>query len=1050
MRSVTALSTAFLMIVSSMAGCLEVVEDIAEIIGCSDENAENFDPNATTGSDDLCLFLENEARFMAAMGDAMAADPSSYLLDSDSGVSGVEYSMSMSGYDPDSGMSVSMEMLSVVMVDLESQSMYNRSMISYMDMISIDSEMVWSGTDIMVTTSIGGPMASEVGESGTTSSISRDMSPDLEEAVRAASFGMTGMMGMEDLLMSGVLPGGDHDDDDEPDWENFDAYCYDLDADEIVDTGDSDNSEQQDEQTCYEMGYEWVNSQEKEDELHEEDDFEWMDQNGDGLLEMGELEAALRSEPSMPVEMVDCIIDNVGPVFPDHDDDENGMLDEDEFVDFEIYMENYFDIDEMCGFDNHLTGDMMPEGSSVSITLDEETGIQTMVMQTVDDTGDMAMTIRLHGDGSFHSYEMGMDDGESVMTMSFSYLTNEMVSIPEIDYTLDRTATPIFVEVESMMVCDDGELVPAWSVMDGWEDCGDGSDESFGDGASDHHSPYLDILVDLDEDGDLLLSWTEFESFLVNSFGDWADDAERSEAHETFNATDIDDDGYLDADELPCALPNSAFPNCDGEAEEGPDGMMDWVDVDLDGLLSFEEVFTAMTNVDESDYELASGDLLDLLEATVASEVGESEAGIDISFYWDREGDLWGTYNYDYTVDQDYTHIDFEHVGGVVMYSANSTVTYLYSDPPSGISDGDWVEFSVVFSDGDIEPYFGMSGENGMFGESCYNMGDMIDCSAGVTMGMSFSEGVSYEIEYESGFSKTSMVYEIEIIDGGIGCNYHEEYGVMCHSGGGSDSVHFTDMDGDITWEMSGDDDWLGNSNEALLIDIFDQFSACDTWNGVNGGFGVLAESHEIECFFEEAGDYLSQYFEVEHEDDSDNEPEMFFCDNGEEVPMDWVNDGWDDCGDGSDEDSWEDYDFPMVLHAHVVDQVANAPIADFELRMLDCNEGNMDAEDDMEDDSEPIWDECTVVMAFPLSGGEIDGVVVDYVDSDGDGMVSSGDISIVSGPVGEYEIQPYDTWAEEYSADSALIGQELPGFGAFLGVIGLLGAALAGRERDA
>ncbi|MFL2953340.1 MAG: hypothetical protein ACJZ4X_04730 [Candidatus Thalassarchaeaceae archaeon] len=149
-------------------------------------------------------------------------------------------------------------------------------------------------------------------------------------------------------------------------------------------------------------------------------------------------------------------------------------------------------------------------------------------------------------------------------------------------------------------------------------------------------------------------------------------------------------------------------------------------------------------------------------------------------------------------------------------------------------------------------------------------------------------------------------------------------------------------------------------------------------------------------------------------------------------------------------EDSWEDYDFPMVMHAHVVDQMANAPIADFELRILDCDEGDMDSEDDMEDDSDPIWDECTVVMAFPLSGGEIDGVLVDYLDSDGDGMVSSGDISIVSGPVGEYAIQPYDTWAEEYSADSALIGQELPGFGAFLGVIGLLGAALAGRERDA
>ena len=134
-------------------------------------------------------------------------------------------------------------------------------------------------------------------------------------------------------------------------------------------------------------------------------------------------------------------------------------------------------------------------------------------------------------------------------------------------------------------------------------------------------------------------------------------------------------------------------------------------------------------------------------------------------------------------------------------------------------------------------------------------------------------------------------------------------------------------------------------------------------------------------------------------------------------------------------------------MHAHIVGQVLNAPITDFELRVLDCAEDDMD---DTDDDSEPVWDDCTVVMAFPLSGGEIDGIVVDYVDSDENGMVSSGDISIVSGPVGEYEIQPYDMWAEEYSADSALIGQEVPGFGAFLGMIGLLGAAFIGRKRDA
>ena len=1023
MRSVTALSTAFLMIVSSMAGCIEGLEDIADAIGCSDENASNYDPDATSGSDDLCLFLENEARFMAAMGDAMSADPSSYLLDSDSGVSGVEYSMSMSGYDPDSGMSVSMEVLSVIMVDLESQSMYNRSMISYMDMISIDSEMVWSGTDIMVTTSIGGPMASEVGESGTTSSISRDMSPDLEEAVRAASFGMTGMMAMEDLLMSGGLPGGDQDggdgdhrDDgghiswnsyhggycewegysdavdagedsrwwckisqDDEDWENWWYYCE-YHQDEGADDADAlpsfvwhctDDFGQSEEfehsadgdEASGESGDEDCNSDiescgdgdNREDD--DESDFDWFDRNQDGFVEMDEIETALYEEPSFSREMADCIIDNVSPVFSDADENDDQKLDEYEFDGFDSWLEINFDIDEACGDSELPMDDMMPEGSNVSITQDDS-GIQTMVMQTVDDTGDMTMWIRLHGDGSFHSYEMEMDDGESVMSMTFSYLTSEMVSIPEIDYTLDRTATPISVHVEPLMVCDDGELVPAWSVMDGWEDCGDGSDESFG--GSD------------EEDGD--------------------------------GEADIDD-------------------------------MMEWGDEDWDGVLSFEEIFTAMTDVEDPD--LTSNELLDLLEATVAfGWSGESEAGIDISFYWDREGDLWGTYNYDYTVDQDYTHIDFDSVDGVVMYSATSTVTNLYSDPPSGISDGDWVEFSVVFSDGDIEPYFEMSGENGMFGDSCYNMGDMIDCSAGMTVGMSFSEGISYDIEYESGFSKSGMVYEIQIIDGGVRCDYHNEYGAMCHSGGGGDSVHFTDMDGDITWEMSGEDDWLENSDEELLRDIFDEFSSCDTWNSVNGGFGVLAELHEIECFFEEIEGYLIQHLDLESDDEDDDEICIWEDEHGV-VHY--------DC-----EDSWEDYDFPMVMHAHVVDQVANAPIADFELRMLDCDEGDMDSEDNMEDDSDPIWDECTVVMAFPLSGGEIDGVMVDYVDSDGDGMVSSGDISIVSGPVGEYEIQPYDMWAEEYSADSALIGQELPGFGAFLGVIGLLGAALAGRERDA
>ena len=869
MRSVTALSTAFLMIVSSMAGCIEGLEEIADAIGCSDENASNYDPDATSSSDDLCLFLENEARFMAAMGDAMAADPSDYLLDSDSGVSGVEYSMSMSGNDPDSGMSVSMEMLSVIMVDLESQSMYNRSMISYMDMISIDSEMVWSGTDIMVTTSIGGPMASEVGESGTTSSISRDMSPDLEEVVRAASFGMTGMMGMEDLLMAGVLPDGDDHDDHERD---DDEDCA---SNNEEDCGDGEDREEDD----------------------DEGDFEWFDRNQDGFVEMGEIETSLYEEPSISSEMADCIIDNVSPIFSDADENDDQKLDDYEFDGFDSWLEINFDIDEACGDSEHSMDDMMPEGSSVSITQDDS-GIQTMVMQTVDDTGDMTMWIRLHGDGSFHSYEMNMDDGESVMSMTFSYLTSEMVSIPEIDYTLDRTATPIFVEVETMMVCDNGDLVDVLSVMDGWWDCDDGSDESFIDDRDEH---YYEAHWDFCE-------WDEY----------------------------VGEDGYMEEEYL-----------C-------------WVE-DLDDL--------SVTQIEElQDCEQSENGCETEVYCEEISYGSWECAYYDIDINEDEEDGLdWWNYHWESYFDG---HCEWE-----------------------GNPDDDEDRWScmeeMTHSDWDNWWWYCELHDEDWFCTDDYGQDPDHEHSA---------DNVNYN---ESNASEEDPSW----VDG-------------------------------ISWELypGGHCEWEGNPD-----DDEDRWSCkraeWDNW-------WYYCENHDEDWF---CTDGPGQDPDHEHSVDNDN---YYATDHDDEEICIWEDEDGIvhyDC-----EEESEDYDFPIVMHAHVVGQVLNAPIADFELRMLDCAEDDMGVEDDTDDDSEPVWDDCTVVMAFPLSGGEIDGVVVDYVDSDGDGMISSGDISIVSGPVGEYEIQPYDTWAEEYSADSALIGQELPGFGAFLGVIGLLGAALAGRERDA
>ena len=184
--------------------------------------------------------------------------------------------------------------------------------------------------------------------------------------------------------------------------------------------------------------------------------------------------------------------------------------------------------------------------------------------------------------------------------------------------------------------------------------------------------------------------------------------------------------------------------------------------------------------------------------------------------------------------------------------------------------------------------------------------------------------------------------------------------------------------------------------------------------------------------------------------DDDDEGDEMFTCDNGDEIPMDWVNDGWDDCGDGSDEfdDGGDDEqdEMPAVIIGYVAkNQTLNAPISDFETRFLsDCDEEYNEETGEME---EPDLNECTVEFSIPLIGGEANGVTHTYTDLDGDGLVSPGDMLTLEGYDGQTRMEMYDTWASEYSSDSVATPPALPGFGALMALTVLLGAAFATRR---
>ena len=154
-----------------------------------------------------------------------------------------------------------------------------------------------------------------------------------------------------------------------------------------------------------------------------------------------------------------------------------------------------------------------------------------------------------------------------------------------------------------------------------------------------------------------------------------------------------------------------------------------------------------------------------------------------------------------------------------------------------------------------------------------------------------------------------------------------------------------------------------------------------------------------------------------------------------------------DDGDDGDDDgDGMERNDATGFVAEN---QTLNAPITDFEVHFLsDCEEEYDEEEDQM---IQPDLSACTNEFSIPLSGGEAEGVTITYTDHDSDGLVSPGDEMSVewSDYDGEEidKMEIYDTYASQYSSESAAMPPVLPGFGAIFGALALLGAAFASRR---
>ena len=303
------------------------------------------------------------------------------------------------------------------------------------------------------------------------------------------------------------------------------------------------------------------------------------------------------------------------------------------------------------------------------------------------------------------------------------------------------------------------------------------------------------------------------------------------------------------------------------------------------------------------------------------------------------------------------------------------------------------------------------------------------------------------------------------------------------------DVMHMTDSDGDgnmsqeefVTYWNNENPDAPIDSDQSFLTteDVEDLIELCDY-----DAPSDLIDINEMQCFidnlvgmmpddentpslddffshFDTDGDghlTATEFIDVNDvpDDEQDDVHDMFDMydnddsgglDHSEFEPLyDMMVDS--DHDDDSDDDS-DDMERNDATGFVADNQTLNAPITDFEVHFLsDCEEEYDEDEDQM---VQPDLSTCTNEFSIPLNGGDAEGVTITYTDHDGDGLVSPGDEVYVEW--GEYDgeeidkMEIYDNWASQYSSESSATPPVLPGFGAVLGAIALIGASMASRR---
>ncbi|MDG1533206.1 MAG: EF-hand domain-containing protein [Candidatus Thalassarchaeaceae archaeon] len=919
------LITSLIMITTSASGCLsgDTVEDI---LGCMDENAANYDENATLEALGDCFFIATMETFIHTMDNQMTINEM-LDLNTRAGYSTVMYTNSSGG----EGEMIALEGLHIeehVMVDLANNSAMVRTVLSMGPMISIDNQVIQVGQVVNVHNSVSGMMAADAGGAQTYSAQTRDVEGtvmDLVESMVADSF--MSLMTMDDMM--------------------------------------------------------------------------------------------------------------------DDEDTESDVMDD------------------------------MPEDLEASFSYDSSENSQSMVATYTEEGASTEMAIVLDDSSNLMSYTMTSVDGTNDSTIIHTVMWGDAVVI-EVDDTLPKSATPVIFE--------------GLNDFDPFEE---EDDEEEGEG--DDGPTAEEFLYMTDQNGDDQVSWSEIEDFFTAE-EDWESDGLRAYFQSHFDTSDENGDGYLTDDEI--LLFNSIFDEDEDGDDPSPEEVLQWFDMDGDDHLSWDEFWNSYSEGDESDEEIS--DLQEIFDAS--DDDGNSLLGIDeLQYFIDMlieyedenddgssgPGDGTGSGCGDGSGDGDpNTPCDDDDDGSGGGSGDGSGDGSDDDGPPSpeeamddvDTNDDGYMSYQEFEDSWESEnPELDWDEVTTLFDDCDDDYNDLID----IDEMQCFVDGIVDMLPDGDDEDPEQMFGHIDTDDDG----YVSLQDLIDFSNeGGDDSddeIDEEELANWFSWCDTDEDDLLNLDEFTTCVEDDDDdegdgddYSADEAFEWMNtDGDGQITPS-EWADFANLTGDIIEEedfnnlvymmdmydyddsdgldiyeFTEMWDEINNDDGDDPFYCDNGNVIPMDYVDDGYDDCGDGSDEseDGGGDENEGGPVFGTIADGLTfAAPISDFEIRFLNCNE--VDSLDD-----------CSLVASGTLESGIASApaevgctlgcdIPFTFEDVDMDGMMSSGDTLSVDDSMGFY-VAIYDTWAGQYTDDSTAGPVSLPGFGGFLAMICLIGAGLISRR---